>query len=81
MRRIVINNIKYRGDRYAVIPGGKPTASLVPVEPARSSVTMAELQEIMRVLPRLDSNDTAFESDVMAAVNAQSSIPVTQTRE
>jgi hypothetical protein len=74
----VINNIKYRGDRYTVIRGGKPTASLVQVESARSSVTLADLREIMRVLPHLDSNDTAFESDVMAAVNAQPSIPVAQ---
>ena len=31
----LLNNIKYRGDRYTVIRGGKPAASLVPVEPIR----------------------------------------------
>ncbi|MDZ4183666.1 MAG: hypothetical protein U1D97_01650 [Desulfuromonadales bacterium] len=71
----LLNNIKYRGDRYTVIRGGKPAASLVPVEPSRSGVTLADLCEIMQQLPHLDSNDQTFTADVMAAVNAQPSMP------
>lgn len=71
----LLNNIKYRGDRYTVIRGGKPAACLIPVEPARTGATLADLREIMGLLPHLDSNDTAFEADVMAAAKLQPSMP------
>jgi len=71
----LLNNIKYRGDRYTVIRGGKPAASLVPVELPRIGATLADLLEIIRVLPHLDSSDTTFESDVMTATNLQPSMP------
>jgi antitoxin (DNA-binding transcriptional repressor) of toxin-antitoxin stability system len=71
----LLNNIKYRGDRYTVIRGGKPAASLVPVEPTRAGATLADLREIMQHLPHLDSSDTAFEADVLAAASSQPSMP------
>lgn len=71
----LLNNIKYRGDRYTVIRGGKPAASLVPVEQANSGATLADLREIVRILPHLDSTDTAFASDVAAAADLQPSMP------
>jgi antitoxin (DNA-binding transcriptional repressor) of toxin-antitoxin stability system len=71
----LLNNIKYRGDRYTVIRGGKPAASLVPVEPARSGATLADLREIMQHIPHLDSSDKEFEADVMAAADSQPSMP------
>ena len=71
----LLNNIKYRGDRYTVIRGGKPAASLVPVEPTRSGATLADLREIMSTLPHLDSSDKEFEADVMSAANSQPSMP------
>jgi antitoxin (DNA-binding transcriptional repressor) of toxin-antitoxin stability system len=71
----LLNNIKYRGDRYTVIRGGKPAASLVPVEPAQVGATLAELGRIVRSLPHLDSSDTAFESDVIAAAGSQPAMP------
>ena len=77
----LLNNIKYRGDRYTVIRGGKPAASLVPCEPSRIDATLADLRTIMRTLPHLDSSDTAFEADVMAAAHSQPSMPEAQTWE
>ena len=71
----LLNNIKYRGDRYTVIRGGKPAASLVPVELPRISSTLADMLEIIRLLPHLDSSDTGFEADVMAATNLQPAMP------
>ncbi len=71
----LLNNIKYRGDRYTVIRGGKPAASLVPVEATNSGATLADLREIVRTLPHLDSADAAFEADVIAAANLQPSMP------
>ncbi len=71
----LLNNIKYRGDRYTVIRGGKPVASLVPVEPTGSGATLADLCKIVQTFPRLDKNDTTFEADVMAAASSQPSMP------
>ena len=56
----LLNNIKYRGDRYTVIRGGKAVATLGPAGPARPTVTMADLRQIVRTLPRLDSDDKGF---------------------
>ena len=71
----LLNNIKYRGDRYTVIRGGKPAASLVPVESTCSGVTLADLREVLKTLPHLDSSDTSFESDVLSAAGSQPSMP------
>jgi antitoxin (DNA-binding transcriptional repressor) of toxin-antitoxin stability system len=71
----LLNNIKYRGDRYTVIRGGKPAASLVPVEAARSSATLADLCKIVQAFPHLDKNDTSFEADVAAAARLQPAMP------
>jgi antitoxin (DNA-binding transcriptional repressor) of toxin-antitoxin stability system len=71
----LLNNIKYRGDRYTVIRGGKPAASLVPVEPTRTGATLADLRRIVQHLPHLDSSDKEFEADVMAAANSQPAMP------
>lgn len=71
----LLNNIKYRGDRYTVIRGGKPAACLVPVEASRSGATLADLREILRQLPHLDSSDQTFAADVMVAAKAQPTMP------
>jgi antitoxin (DNA-binding transcriptional repressor) of toxin-antitoxin stability system len=71
----LLNNIKYRGDRYTVIRGGKPAASLVPVEPVRSGATLADLRTIVQAFPHLDTSDTSFEADVTAATGSQPSMP------
>ena len=71
----LLNNIKYRGDRYTIIRGGKPAASLVPVESISMGATLADLRKIVQTLPHLDSSDTTFADDVMAAANSQPAMP------
>ena len=73
----LLNNIKYRGERYTVIRGGKPAASLVPVEPIRSGTTLADLRKIVQAFPHLDRSDTSFETDVAVAASSQPSMPET----
>ncbi|TWJ33531.1 type II toxin-antitoxin system Phd/YefM family antitoxin [Geobacter argillaceus] len=70
----LLNNIKYRGDRYTVVRGGKPAASLVPVEPIDSGATLADLRKIVQAFPHLDRSDS-FEADVIAAASSQPSMP------
>ena len=71
----LLNNIKYRGDRYTVIRGGKPAASLIPLEANRAEITLSALKKIVHSLPHLDSVDSTFEADVTTAANSQPSIP------
>jgi antitoxin (DNA-binding transcriptional repressor) of toxin-antitoxin stability system len=71
----LLNNIKYRGDRYTVIRGGKPAASLIPVEPIQSGATLADLRKIVPAFPHLDRSDTSFEADVISAASSQPSMP------
>jgi len=71
----LLNNIRYRGESYTVIRGGKPAASLVPVEAGRQERTMGELRGIISTLPHLDPADTTFTDDVLSAVTSQPSLP------
>jgi antitoxin (DNA-binding transcriptional repressor) of toxin-antitoxin stability system len=71
----ILNNIKYRGDHYTILRGGKPTAAIVPAEGTVPIRTMAELRGILQTLPRLDRDDTSFTDDVLAAAKAQPPLP------
>jgi antitoxin (DNA-binding transcriptional repressor) of toxin-antitoxin stability system len=71
----LLNNIKYRGDRYTVIRGGKPAASLVPVEAPRGGTTLANLRQIVLAFPHLDSNDTTFAADVLEVTSGRPAMP------
>ncbi len=71
----LLNNIKYRGQSYRIIRGGKPAAALVPVDEADHPRVLADLNEIFQSLPRLDHDDLDFADDILGAVNAQPSQP------
>ncbi len=71
----LLNNIKYRGDRYTIIRGGKPAAALVPVDEAGSPRHMGDLKGIFQTLPQLDLDDISFADDVLGAVKAQPPLP------
>jgi prevent-host-death family protein len=77
----LLNNIKYRGDRYMIIRGGKPAAALVPAEELSSVRRMGDLNEIFQMLPRLDPNDRNFADDVLEAISAQPPLPGDMTWE
>ena len=77
----LLNNIKYRGDRYTVVRAGKPAASLIPVEQNLPAATLEDLREILRQLPSLDSSDQKFATDVIATANAQPAMPEAQSWE
>jgi antitoxin (DNA-binding transcriptional repressor) of toxin-antitoxin stability system len=53
----LLDNIKYRGERYAIVRRGMPVAMLCPAESVRPAATLADLREIVCALPRLDGDD------------------------
>jgi prevent-host-death family protein len=71
----LLNNIKYRGDQYTVIRGGKPAAALVPAEEVTTARPLAELRWIFKAMPRLDPGDTGFARDIQGCANAQPPLP------
>jgi len=71
----LLNNIKYRGESYTVIRGGKPAAALVPVQEACRDRTLGELAAFFKSLPRLDRSDTSFAADVKEAAASQPPLP------
>jgi len=71
----LLNNIKYRGDHYTVLRGGKPAAAIVPAEEATPERLLGELRGIFKTLPRLDPGDLFFARDVQEGVNTQPPLP------
>ncbi|SPF35602.1 conserved hypothetical protein [Syntrophobacter sp. SbD1] len=71
----LLNNIKYRGDRYTIIRGGKPAAALVPVDEAGSLRRMGDLNGIFQTLPHLEPDDINFADDVLESIKAQPPLP------
>jgi prevent-host-death family protein len=71
----ILNNIRYRGDHYTIMRGGKPAASIVPAEETGQQRSLAELRGILKSLPKLDRADSAFADDVLSVAKTQPSLP------
>ena len=71
----LLNSIKYRGDQFTIIRGGKPAAALVPVESTVPEKKLGRLKAIFKTLPQLDRRDETFSDDVMAGVSSQPALP------
>lgn len=70
----ILNSIKYRGDHYTVLRGGKPVASISPVE--MSSKTLGELKGLLGNIPRLGDEVESFDKDLKEIIKHQPSMPV-----
>jgi len=77
----LLNNIKYRGDRYVIIRGGKPAAALVPADEVSSPRRMGDLNDIFQMPAHLDPGDTNSADDVLEAISAQPPLPGDMTWE
>lgn len=77
----LLSNIRYRGDRYTILRGGRPVATMGPAEASAAPRTLAELSAVIRALPGLDPEDTTFADDVVAAVSRQPTLPEAPTWE
>lgn len=71
----ILNSIKYRGDHYIIVRGGKPVASISPVETPVKQGTLGELKELIRKLPRLGDEAERFEENLKEIIKHQPSIP------
>ena len=60
----VLNTIKFQGAHYIIERGGKPIASMKSVDEKVDSLTLGELQALLKKLPRLEEELDSFASDL-----------------
>ena len=67
----LLNSIRYRGERYTILKGGKPAATIGPAAGSVKEQKLSDLKEIVRNLPRLEEDGDAFARDVAQAIAVQ----------
>jgi antitoxin (DNA-binding transcriptional repressor) of toxin-antitoxin stability system len=72
----ILNSIKYRGDHYTIIRGGKPVASISPIETEIRGRSLSDLKELLKKLPSLGDEAERFEKDLKEIRRHQPSMPV-----
>jgi len=70
----ILNSIKYKGESYKIIRGGKPVAFICPVEAPMKEKHLGELKELVKSLPRLGSEAEKFERDVKEILKSQPTV-------
>jgi antitoxin (DNA-binding transcriptional repressor) of toxin-antitoxin stability system len=60
----VLNTIKFKGVHYVIERGGKPVATMKPIDEKTDFKTLGELKALLKKLPRLDEELDSFASDL-----------------
>ena len=60
----VLNTIKFQGVQYIIERGGKPIASMKSIDEKTGSLTLGDLQTLLKKLPKLEEELDAFASDL-----------------
>ena len=60
----VLNTIKFKNAHYIIERGGKPVASMKPIDDTKDSMTLGDLKALLKKLPRLDEELDAFAADL-----------------
>jgi len=60
----LLNTIKFKGDHFVIERGGKPIASMNPIDEKTNPTTLGELMALVKKLPRLDEELDAFAADL-----------------
>lgn len=60
----VLNTIKFKGVHYVIERGGKPIASMKPIDEEKNLATLGELKRMLKKLPRLDDEMDYFAADL-----------------
>ncbi len=67
----VLNTIKFKKIHYIIERGGKPIASMKSIDEKMDSMTLGELKNLLKKLPRLDKELDAFASDLEEIFSSQ----------
>ena len=60
----ILNTIKFKGVHYIIERGGKPVASMRPIDEKTDFKTLGEFKALLKKLPRLDEELDAFAADL-----------------
>ena len=71
----ILNSIRYRGESYTVVRGGKPVASISPVEAPGKKRLLRELKELAKNMPPLGQEADRFGRDLKEIRKHQPSVP------
>lgn len=71
----ILNSIRYRGESYTVVRGGKPVASISPVEAPGKKRLLRELKELAKNMPPLGEEADRFGRDLKEIRKHQPSVP------
>jgi prevent-host-death family protein len=71
----ILNSIRYRGESYTIVRGGKPIASISPVEASPRKRLLGELREMVKDIPHLGTEVDRFGHDLGDMVKHQPPIP------
>jgi antitoxin (DNA-binding transcriptional repressor) of toxin-antitoxin stability system len=67
----LLNGIRFRGERYTILKGGKPTATIGPVAASVRERKLSDLKNIVYRLPRLEDDGEIFAQDIARSTAAQ----------
>jgi len=67
----LLNNIRYRGDKYTILKGGKPAATIGPVTGSAKEKRLSELKDIMHSLPQLNDDISDFAKAIKQIIAEQ----------
>ena len=75
----ILNSIKYTGNDYMIMRGGKPVATIRPAETHAKALTLGDLAGLMRSLPALGDEAERFKKDLKEARKHQPLMPEKNT--
>lgn len=71
----ILGRVRFKGERFVLVKGGKPVAELGPTD-AAAPVRLGELPTVLEVLPHLEPEDAErFALDLESGRNAAGRIP------
>jgi prevent-host-death family protein len=71
----ILNSVRYRGESFTIVRGGKPIAALTPLEEPRKNKSLRELKGLISVLPDLGPEADRFRNDLKEIRKYQPSLP------
>ena len=72
----VLNTIKFKGVHYIIERGGKPVATMKPINEEKDFRTLGELKVLLKRLPRLGEELDAFAEDLENIYKDQPVVPM-----
>ena len=71
----ILNSVKYRGESFTIVRGGKPVATISPVENPPKRKPLRELRELVKNLPPLGDEADRFGKDLKEIRKHQPTLP------